>query len=92
MNINQAEGKIDKAVGRVQEKVGELVDDRGHRLEGAARQAQGAAKDLYGQAYEHVHDAADSLVERIERNPFAALAIAGAIGYVVGVMCRSTRD
>ncbi len=88
MNGDRVEGTVNKAAGRVQEAVGALTGNDEHRGEGVARQVQGAAQDLYGQACDQVKEVTGDLAARVERNPLGALAVAGLVGYVLGVLSR----
>lgn len=88
MNGDRVEGTVNKAVGRVQEAAGVLTGDAENRGEGVARQVSGAAQDLYGQACDQLKEVTGDLASRVERNPIGALAVAGLVGYVLGVLSR----
>lgn len=88
MNTDQIEGKVKKVAGKVEEKVGEIMGDAGSRAEGVANQVAGAAQDAYGQAREHVQDMACGVSRKVEENPMAAVLLAGAVGYLLGMLSR----
>lgn len=88
MNTDQIEGKVRKVAGKVEEKVGELVGDTGARAEGIANQVAGAAQDAYGQARDQVQDMACGVSRKVEENPMVAVLLAGAVGYLLGMLSR----
>jgi ElaB/YqjD/DUF883 family membrane-anchored ribosome-binding protein len=54
-------------------------------LEEKGRQVAGEAQDAYGEAVGQAREATESVRRNVERQPLAALAIAGAIGYVLAM-------
>lgn len=52
-------------------------------LEEKGRQVASEAKDAYGAAVVQTRDATQSVRESVEQKPLLALAIAGAVGYVL---------
>lgn len=89
MNTDRIEGTVDKTVGKVQEAAGRVLDNDEMRAEGMARKASGAAQDLYGQACDQIKGVACDVAQKVEQNPLAALAVAGVVGYLLGLASRS---
>ncbi|MGJ8513988.1 CsbD family protein [Carnimonas bestiolae] len=81
MPKDRIEGKARELAGQAQEAFGEFTDDHEHDLRGKARQAAGAAQYHYGEAVDQVRDTT-------RENPFAALAVAAAVGFVFGRFLR----
>jgi uncharacterized protein YjbJ (UPF0337 family) len=77
--INQAEGVANDVVGKAQDAYGGATGDFATQLQGKARQAAGKAQKTYGEALSGMRDAAVS-------SPFATLAAAAGIGFVLGVI------
>ena len=70
------------------------------QVEGKMKQAAGAAQDLYGQARDTAEDAVrtvrkqassfeETLRDTIENRPYSAVAVALAVGWLIGRMGRS---
>lgn len=89
MNTDRIEGSVDKTVGKAQEAAGRVLDNDEMRAEGMARQASGAVQDLYGQACDQIKGVACDVAKKVEQNPLAALAVAGVVGYLLGLASRS---
>lgn len=100
---DQVMGIAKQGVGRVEDAVGGLTGDVQTQAKGKLDQASGAAQQAYGQlkdgvrdAFENtleaararIHDRLDDLEDRVIAKPLPALAIAGAIGLVLGLLLR----
>ena len=55
-------------------------------LEEKGRQVAGEAQSAYGEAVVQARGATESLRESVGQQPLAALAIAGAVGYVLALL------
>jgi uncharacterized protein YjbJ (UPF0337 family) len=88
-------GTANELGGQLEEGFGRATGDIESQLEGRMKQVAGAAQNLYGQA----RDAAGAMQRRaapfeealrntIENRPYTAVAIALAIGWLVGRMGR----
>ena len=55
-------------------------------LEEKGRQVAGEAQSAYGEAVAQARGASESLRESVERQPLAALTIAGAVGYILAIL------
>lgn len=81
---NTVEGGINRVAGRVQDTVGAATGDAGMQAEGKLRQAAGRVQQGYG-------DALDTIRSQASSNPFAAIAIAAGVGFLLGAFW-SSRD
>ena len=86
MNLNRAEDVANNAAYRIQKAAGSFADDAQNQTEKFARQTSAAARDAYGKARTEVREAAAVVRGKVHRQPLVALAIASAIGGLVGVM------
>jgi uncharacterized protein YjbJ (UPF0337 family) len=77
--MEKTEGTVQKMAGKAQDAIGGMVGDTGTQLEGKARQLAGQAQQSYGEALDQIRDVARS-------NPVAAVAVAAAIGFLVGTL------
>jgi uncharacterized protein YjbJ (UPF0337 family) len=100
MNEDRIAGTAENLGGKVEEGLGRVTGDVKSQVEGKMTHAAGAAQELYGQARDTAEDAvrvvrkqASSLEEMlrdtIETRPYTAVAVALAVGFVVGRMGRS---
>ncbi len=99
MDENRIAGTARNIGGKVQEGFGRAVDDVGIQAEGVANQMRGTAQDLYGQARDSASRYADdagaaahrtassfevALRNTIETQPYTAVAVALALGWLLG--------
>jgi uncharacterized protein YjbJ (UPF0337 family) len=100
MNDDRLEGTARNLGGKIEEGLGRATGDLKSQAEGKMNQAAGAAQELYGQARETAGDAAAMvgrqavgfekwLHETIETKPYTAVAVALAVGWLIGRMGRS---
>jgi uncharacterized protein YjbJ (UPF0337 family) len=100
MNNDRVEGTVKNMSGKLEEGFGRATGDAKTQVEGAVKQAVGAAQDLYGQARETAGDAAgavrrqagsleEAIRENVETRPYTAVAIALALGWLIGRLGRS---
>jgi uncharacterized protein YjbJ (UPF0337 family) len=99
MDQNRMAGTASNLSGQLEEGLGRVTGDIESQVEGRIKQVAGAAQNLYGQAREAAGDAAKAVQRRaapfeealrntIENRPYTAVAIALAIGWLVGRMSR----
>lgn len=74
----QAEGKVQDAAGSVQQTAGQLAG----QAKDALAKVTGQAKDAYGKAGEQAKAVGDKVEPYVKERPYAALAIAGAAGFI----------
>jgi uncharacterized protein YjbJ (UPF0337 family) len=79
METTDGEGTLREAVGDVQQAAGDLLGDAGAQVSGKARELSGKAQQVYA-------DLADVVREATVERPFAALAVAAGIGFVLGAL------
>ena len=100
MDENRVSGTARNVGGKLQEGVGRAAGDAKTQAEGVVNQVTGAAQDLYGQARDSASEAADTAVNSassfekllrntIETQPYAAVAVAIGLGWLVGRMHRA---
>ena len=79
MNTDQIIGNAKDATGKVQDSFGAATGNADWPAEGKARQQQGNLQEQYGQAIDCARNVTAD-------KPFTALAIAGGVGFVLGVL------
>jgi uncharacterized protein YjbJ (UPF0337 family) len=84
METTKGEGTLREVAGNVQQAAGDLLGDAGAQVSGKAKELSGKAQQLYADFSEVVRE---STVER----PFAALAIAAAVGFILGTLRGASR-
>jgi uncharacterized protein YjbJ (UPF0337 family) len=84
METTKGEGSLREAAGNVQQAAGELLGD-------ASAQVSGKAKELSGKAQQLYADLADVVRESTVERPFAALAIAAGVGFILGALRATNR-
>jgi uncharacterized protein YjbJ (UPF0337 family) len=85
MDENRVAGTAKNVGGKAEEEgLGRIAGDAKTQLEGQARQVAGAAEHLYGQAKDAASSATDIVRMTIEEQPYKAVAIALAIGWLLG--------
>lgn len=65
-----------------------LRDDLKHMLESALGEGKSSAKAAKHRVEEKIEKTSDSLEESITQNPFASVAIAAAVGVILGFFFR----
>ncbi len=88
MATNRASARATKVAGKVQETAGDVLDDDDLRADGQALQIDAALQELAGQACDQVKSAACDVARSIQRNPLTAVATAGMVGVLVGLLMR----
>jgi uncharacterized protein YjbJ (UPF0337 family) len=98
MNQDRVAGAA-KNVGSQEEGFGRMTGDTASQVEGRIKQAAGVAENLYGQARDVAGEAAKAVQDRaapleeairntIENRPYTAVAVALAVGWLLGRMSR----
>ncbi|WP_233849610.1 CsbD family protein [Paraburkholderia sp. HD33-4] len=85
METTKEEGPLREMAGNVQQAAGDLLGDVGAQVSGTAKELSGKAQQLYA-------DFADVVRESTVERPFAALAIAAGVGFVLGALHAATRS
>ena len=87
MNEDRIAGTARNIGGKLEEGVGRVTGDIKEQVQGKLDQAAGAAQDLYGQTAEVARDTAVTfekwLRSSIETKPYAAVAVALGIGWLM---------
>jgi uncharacterized protein YjbJ (UPF0337 family) len=84
MDENRVTGTAKNVGGKIEEGLGRIAGDAQTQLKGQAGQVAGAAEDLYGQAKDAASNATDIVRRTIEEQPYKAVAIALAVGWLLG--------
>ncbi|CAN5169657.1 hypothetical protein BH10PSE4_BH10PSE4_19010 [soil metagenome] len=100
---DQVVGVARQGVGRMQDAVGGLTGNAEIQTQGKLNEALGTVQQVYGQArggvkdaFEEtlegvrgqIHDQLDAVETYVISKPLPALAVAGAIGVVLGLLLR----
>jgi uncharacterized protein YjbJ (UPF0337 family) len=92
MNEDRITGTARNLGGKLEEGVGRLTGDIEEQVQSKLDQAAGSAQDLYGQTADVARDTAVTfekwLRSSIETKPYAAVAVALGIGWLIGRMHR----
>jgi ElaB/YqjD/DUF883 family membrane-anchored ribosome-binding protein len=84
MENTNGEGPVGDDVEKVQQATADLLKD-------AAAQAGESAKELSGKAQQLFADMAGVLRTSAAERPFAAIAIAAGVGFILGALHATTR-
>jgi uncharacterized protein YjbJ (UPF0337 family) len=105
MNEDRVLGSVRNLAGQVEEGYGRVTGDAKRELAGKLRQAEGAVQEVYGQVKDQVKETAasaaeavsagvnkadDVLRDAIEHHPYTTVAVALALGILIGRL--SNRD
>jgi uncharacterized protein YjbJ (UPF0337 family) len=85
---NRFEGTARRVGGRIQEAVGDFAGDASSQIRGRANEAVGAAQQAYGTVSDEARAYADQLSDTVKEQPLVALAIAGGVGFLLGLIVR----
>jgi uncharacterized protein YjbJ (UPF0337 family) len=92
MNEDRVTGTARNLGGKLEEGVGRVTGDIKEQVQGKLDQAAGGAQDLYGQTTDVALDSAVTfekwLRSSVETKPYAAVAVALGIGWLIGRMHR----
>jgi ElaB/YqjD/DUF883 family membrane-anchored ribosome-binding protein len=81
-------GAAKQAAGRVQGAAGILSGDTVTELNGRIRELAGAAEKSFGDVVDIAEDSAAKVRDFVEEEPWKAVAIAGVIGLLIGLVVR----
>jgi len=84
MDENRPTGTAKNVGGKIEEGVGRIAGDAQTQLKGQAEQVAGAAEDLYGRAKDATASFTDIVQRTVEQQPYTAVAIAVAVGWLLG--------
>ena len=84
MDEDRVTGTAKNIGGKIEEGLGRITGNAQNQLKGQARQVAGAAEDLYGQAKDTASSFTDLVQRTIEQQPYTAIAIAVAVGWLLG--------
>jgi uncharacterized protein YjbJ (UPF0337 family) len=84
MDEDRVTGTAKNLGGKIEEGLGRATGSAQTQLKGQARQGAGAAEDLYGQAKDAASSFTDIVQRTIEQQPYTAVAIAIAVGWLLG--------
>lgn len=81
-------GAANEAVGRVEGAAGILSGDKSTELNGRIRELTGAAEKSFGEVVDIAEDSAAKVRDFVEQEPWKAVAVAGVLGLLVGLVVR----
>jgi uncharacterized protein YjbJ (UPF0337 family) len=84
MDQDRVTGTAKDLGGKVEEGLGKVAGNAQTQLKGQAKQVAGAAEDLYGQAKDAAASFTDVVQRTVEQQPYTAVAIALAVGWLLG--------
>ena len=84
MDEDRVTGTAKNVGGKIEEGLGRITGNAQTQLKGQARQVAGAAEDLYGRAKDTASSFTDLVQRTIEQQPYTAVAIAVAVGWLLG--------
>jgi len=90
MDENRVSGAVNQGVGRVEDTVGAATGNVGAQVRGKVKEAVGAAQNLYGRAADRARGVAGDVDTLIDDQPYAALAVAAAAGFAIGLLLGVT--
>ena len=86
MDENTVEGIVTEGVGKAKDATGALTGDLGLQADGKVDQLTGKAQRKFGDTIEEAQDQIEGATELVRANPFAAIGIAAAIGFLLGLL------
>ena len=84
MDEDRITGTAKNVGGKIEEGIGRMTGNAQTQLKGQADQIAGAAEDLYGQAKDAASGFTDIVQRTIDQQPYTAVAIAVAVGWLLG--------
>jgi uncharacterized protein YjbJ (UPF0337 family) len=95
MDEHRVTGAVKNVGGKIEEGVGRVTGDTTNQFQGIVDQVQGTAENLYGQAKDAASNTAkgvqktassfeDVIRHTVEDRPYIAVAVALALGWLVG--------
>lgn len=86
MDKNTVEGVVTEGVGKAKDATGAITGDLGLQAEGKVDQLTGKAQRTFGDTIEEAQDQIEGAAEMVRTNPFAAIGIAAAAGFLLGLL------
>ena len=84
MEENHVTGSAKTMGGKVKEDFSRIARDAQAQIKGQGEQVQGAAEDRYSQAKDAATSFTDVVQRTIEEQPYTAVAVALAVGWLLG--------
>lgn len=84
METTKVEGSLSEATSKVQEAAGDLLENAGTQISAKTRELGNKTQQLYT-------DFAGIVRESTVERPFAALAIAAGVGFLLGMLRTANR-
>ena len=81
-------GAAKQAAGRIEGAAGILSGDTATELNGRIRELTGAAEKSFGEIVDVAEDSAAKVRDFVEQEPWKAVAIAGVVGLLIGLVVR----
>lgn len=81
-------GAAKTARGRIEAAAGVLSGDAQTELNGRLRELTGSAEKSFGEVVDAAEDAAAKVRDFVEHEPWKAVAVAGVVGLLIGLMVR----
>ena len=88
MTDTSIKGSAKKVGGRLEAAAGGLAGDAQTELSGRIRELTGAAEKSFGDVVDVAEDTAAKVRDFVEQEPWKAVAVAGAVGLLVGLLVR----
>jgi ElaB/YqjD/DUF883 family membrane-anchored ribosome-binding protein len=88
MNATKIKGAAKEAAGKVQGAAGILGGDPEMEANGRIDELAGVAQKTFGDAVEMGEEAVARVRDFVEEEPWKAIAIAGAVGLLIGLAVR----
>ena len=86
MDENTLKGAATEAGGRIKEAAGAIGGSGSMKAEGVYDQVAGSAQRALGDTADAVREGGRKITRQVEDQPVPALLVAGAIGFVLGVL------
>jgi ElaB/YqjD/DUF883 family membrane-anchored ribosome-binding protein len=81
-------GAVNQAAGRVEGAAGVLSGDAATELSGRLREIKGVAEKSFGDVVDVAEDSAAKVRDFVEQEPWKAVAVAGVLGLLIGLVVR----
>ena len=81
-------GAAKQAAGRIEGAAGVLTGDAATEINGRIRELAGVAEKSFGDVVDIAEDSAAKVRDFVEEEPWKAVAIAGVVGLLIGLVVR----
>jgi ElaB/YqjD/DUF883 family membrane-anchored ribosome-binding protein len=88
MSESTIKGAAKTVGGRIEAAAGVLSGDPKTELNGRLRELTGTAEKSFGEVVDAAEDAAGKVRDFVEQEPWKAVAVAGVVGLLIGLMVR----